>query len=296
MHTDIEPSGFPRHPGSSMGGTFIRSGNAPNGFPQLPDSSVQISGNNVGGNVVRTGSVPNGFPQFPRFDIRTNGNNVGEPFVGTNRVSSGFPQRPGFGVPKMRNDVGGTVIKTNIMLGGFPQRSGFGLDNIRNGVGAQILRDEAPLIREIETKMHEGREMERNLTAVRDAIRQEMVNARGIGPIRRIKMYRKLGQLESRIKLLHGKNEEGEQRFRAFVSGVASGEISDRRSAHTILDNIFNFYGTVVEKIVVVCRSFAGGIINFYKRIFLSIGSAIHRLLSLKLRPLQAGINIIAGI
>ncbi|KAH7976325.1 hypothetical protein HPB52_011907 [Rhipicephalus sanguineus] len=152
------------------------------------------------------------------------------------------------------------------------------------------------MIHEIETKMHEGREMESNLTAIRDAIRQEIAGDRGIGIIRRIKMKRQLGELEFRIRELHGKNQEGEARFRAFISGVSSGEIRDRRSARSVLGTIFNFYGTIVSRIITICRGFAGGIINIYKRIFLGVGGVIHRLLALKLAPLEAGINIISGI
>ncbi|KAH6921628.1 hypothetical protein HPB50_003618 [Hyalomma asiaticum] len=217
-------------------------------------------------------------------------------FVRTNRMRIGYPQRPDLVVPERGNTASSTVIRTNNVPSRFPGRFGLGLDKVTNSVGVQILRDEAPMIREIETRMNEGLEMERNLTAIRDALRQEIVNAKGIGEIRRIRLNRRLGELELRIRELHGKNQEGEARFRTFLNGVASGEIRDRRSARSVLDTIYNFYGTIVSRVIAICRSFAGGIINIYKRIFLGVGSVIHRLLALKLRPLEAGINIISGI
>ncbi|KAH8029917.1 hypothetical protein HPB51_005219 [Rhipicephalus microplus] len=286
--------------GFSGGRPIINAGNKRQELPPLPGGTIA---KNQKGAIARPESSPIRFPggtsfRVPSsavnvrgFRIKTNGSTK-ETFKRTNGARIRFAQRPDINAPGSENN----VMRTDNVPGGFPDRLGFGLDKITNSIGAQILQEEAPMIREIETKMHEGREMERNLTAIRDAIRQEIVGARGIGIIRRIKMKRQLRELEFRIRELHGKNQEGESKFRAFVSGIASGEIRDRRSARSVLYTIFNFYGTIVSKIVTICRGFAGGIINIYKRIALGVGGVIHRLLALKLRPLEAGINIISGI
>ncbi|KAK8780206.1 hypothetical protein V5799_018450 [Amblyomma americanum] len=182
----------------------------------------------------------------------------------------------------------------NDQFGSLQQQS---FDSLaENSMGAQILREEAPIIRNIEIAMHEGRDMERNLTAIRDAIRQELVSVKGIGHIHRVKAKRRLRELDVRINQLRIKNDLGEKKLHTFISGIASGEIRDRRRAHGILDNIYNFYRTVIGNLVIVCRRFAYGVINFYKNILFGIGDAISSLLGLKRRKLEAGINIIAGI
>ncbi|KAH8031040.1 hypothetical protein HPB51_012728 [Rhipicephalus microplus] len=183
VRPNIGPEGLPGHRISSGGEPVLRTGNAPNQFPQVTDSSNRIRVNNAGSNAMGTGNVPNEFPLFPGFRIKTNGS-AEKTFIRTNATRIGFAQRPGIVAPGSGNN----VMRTNSVPGGFRDRLGFRLDKIENSIGAQILQEEAPMIREIETKMHEGREMERNLTAIRDAIRQEIVGARGIGIIRRIKM------------------------------------------------------------------------------------------------------------
>ncbi|KAH7976326.1 hypothetical protein HPB52_011908 [Rhipicephalus sanguineus] len=135
------------------------------------------------------------------------------------------------------------------------------------------------MIRVIQTKINEGREAEHNLTAIRSAILRELTNAKGVGVFRRIQIKRRLQELDSRINELHGKNQEAELKLRTFIGGVESGKIRDRRQARSILDNIYHFCGTVVAKLVVLCRGLAGAVINVYRRVILGLADAIHGIL-----------------
>ncbi|XP_054924987.1 uncharacterized protein [Dermacentor andersoni] len=217
--------------------------------------------------------------------IKTTFGNTGSSIIG------GLPQRPVIptGINGSR-----TIIESDAFRKVFWQQPG--ISPIGTNVGMQILRGEAPMIRVIETKIHEGREMERNLTAIRIAILRELSGATGIGVIRRFQIRRRLRELDVRLNELHRKNQEAEQKFRTFIGGVASGKIRDRRQARSILDNIYHFCGTVVAKLVFICRGVAGGLINLCKGIILGLANVIHGILGLKLRPLEAGVNVVAGI
>ncbi|KAH8031038.1 hypothetical protein HPB51_012726 [Rhipicephalus microplus] len=151
--------------------------------------------------------------------------------------------------------------------------------NLSDQSTSQILREEAPVIRVIQTKIDEGREAEHNLTAIRGAILRELTNAKGVGVFRRIGIQRRLRELDTRINQLHGKNQEAELKLRTFIGGVQSGRIRDRRQARSILDNIYHFCGTVVAKLVVLCRGLAGAVVNVYQRVILGLSNAIHGIL-----------------
>lgn len=182
----------------------------------------------------------------------------------------------------------------NVNIGSVQQQSH---DRIaQNSLGVQILREEAPMIRKIEIAMNEGRDMERNLTAIRDAIRDELASSKGIGHIRRIKVNRQLRELDLRINQLRIKNEMGEQKMHAFISGIESGQIRDRRSARGVLDNIYGFYRTVIVKLVILSRQLVFGVANFCQRFLFGVGHAISSLLGMKRRKFEAGINLLAGI
>ncbi|KAL1480363.1 hypothetical protein MTO96_051090 [Rhipicephalus appendiculatus] len=211
-----------------------------------------------------------------------------------NGYEGGLPPQPGLGITTSEGGVDTSVIRipqgpslpTGINVGQtviqsdtFRKISAPGISSITNSAGAQILREEAPVIRVIQTKINEGREVEHNLTAIRAAIHRELTNAKGVGVFRRIEMKRRLHELDTRINQLHGKNQEAEFKLRTFISGVQSGKIRDRRQARSILDNIYHFCGTVVAKLVLLCRGLAGAVINVYRRIILGLANAIHGIL-----------------
>lgn len=248
---------------------------------------IKTTYGNTGSSIIRIGSAPGEFPLLPGLGIKPSANGAGSTIIRT----GGLPQWP---VIPTGVSGGQTVIHSDIFRKIFGQRPG--ISPVGNNVATQILRGEAPIIRVIETKIHQGREVERNLTAIRSAIQGELSNAKGIGIIRRIQIQRRLRELDIRLNQLHGKNQEAEQRFRTFIGSVASGKIHDRRQARSILDNIYHFCGTVVAKLVVVCRGLAGGVINLCKSVILGLANAIHGILGMRLRPLEAGVNVVAGI
>ncbi|XP_077496104.1 uncharacterized protein LOC144107006 [Amblyomma americanum] len=170
--------------------------------------------------------------------------------------------------------------------------------NRNNNFAVQVVREQAPLIRQIEIQINEGLEAERNLTAVRAAIRRELAEAKKTGSVRgSFRMERQLQQLDDRLAGLRAKNKEAEIRFRNFVGGIDSGRIRSQRQARAELGGIAQFCSQVVMKYVNVCVSLCAGIINFYKNIFVRIANIFHGILGFKkLRSVQAGVNLIAGI
>lgn len=169
-----------------------------------------------------------------------------------------------------------------------------------NDFAVQIVREEAPLIRQIEIQINEGLEAERNLTAVRAAIRRELAEAKRSGSLgggdQLFRMERQLQQLDGRLAGLHAKNQEAEKRFRNFVGGIDSGRIRTRRQARLELGGIAQFCSQVVMHYVKACVSLCAGIVNFYKNIFVGIANVFRGILGLKLRSVQAGVNMVAGI
>ncbi|XP_075526357.1 uncharacterized protein LOC142558082 [Dermacentor variabilis] len=249
--------------------------------------AIKTTFGNTGSSIISIGSAPREFPLLPGSGIKPSVYGTGSTVIQT----GGLPQGPV--IPTgIKGDQ--TIIQSDAFRKIFWQQPG--ISPIGTNIGMQILRGEAPMIRIIETKINEGREMERNLTAIRIAILRELSDAKGIGVIRRYQIKRRLRELDMRLNELHRKNQEAEQKFRAFIGGVASGKIRDRRQARSILDNIYHFCGTVVAKLVFVCRGLAGGLINLCKGIILGLANVIHGILGLKLRPLEAGVNVVAGI
>ncbi|XP_070376934.1 uncharacterized protein [Dermacentor albipictus] len=249
---------------------------------------IKTTFGNSESSIISIGSAPREFPLLPGSGIKPSVYGTGSTIIQT----GGLPQRPAVIPTGIRG--GQTIMQSDAFRKVFWQQPG--ISPIGTNVGIKILRGEAPMIRVIEAKIHEGREMERNLTAIRIAILRELSGAKGIGVIRRFQIRRRLRELDVRLNELHRKNQEAEQKFRAFIGGVASGKIRDRRQARSILDKIYHFCGTVVAKLVFVCRGLAGGLINLCKGIILGLANVIHGILGLKLRPLEAGVNVVAGI
>ncbi|XP_075526679.1 uncharacterized protein LOC142558429 [Dermacentor variabilis] len=134
-----------------------------------------------------------------------------------------------------------------------------------------ILRQEAPLIHEIEVRMNQGLEAERNLTAVREEIRRELVEAESsgrVGDAQRAQMENRIWQLDKRLSQLRQKNLEVERRFRYVIGGIRSGTIRSRRKARSMLGGIVQFYTNVVMSYVNTSVSLAVGIVRFWTGLF----------------------------
>ncbi|XP_075526358.1 uncharacterized protein LOC142558083 [Dermacentor variabilis] len=163
-----------------------------------------------------------------------------------------------------------------------------------------IMQREAPLIRGIEAKIHEGKETERNLTGIRDAIRREMFGVDGAGEathLRRIEMKKRLRELDQRIAELHAKNQEAQQRFRGFVGAVDSGDIRDENQAHSALGDIDRSSGTAVAGAARAARGVYAKVASFFRDTVVgAVGDVFHRLIGSKWQSLKAGVNLLAGI
>ncbi|KAL1420024.1 hypothetical protein MTO96_024698 [Rhipicephalus appendiculatus] len=163
-----------------------------------------------------------------------------------------------------------------------------------------IMQKEAPLIKDVEAKIDEGKETERNLTAMREALLREISGVGGTGgasPLRRIQMKKRLRDLEQRIADLHSKNREAQKRFRGFVSAVDSGVIQDEEQARSALGRVYDFCNTAVAGAVRACRVVFEGVRSFfYDKVLGGIANVFHNLLGSKWPSLKAGVNLLAGI
>ncbi|XP_037554450.1 uncharacterized protein LOC119431058 [Dermacentor silvarum] len=163
-----------------------------------------------------------------------------------------------------------------------------------------IMQREAPLIRDVEAKIHEGKEAERNLTGIRDAIRREMSGVDGTdgaAHLRRLQMTKRLRELDQRIAELHAKNQEAQQRFRGFVGAIDAGDIRDENEARSALGSIYHFCGTVVAGAVRACRGVYKNVVSFFTdKVVGGIGDMFHSLLGSKWPSLKAGVNLLAGV
>ncbi|XP_077496461.1 uncharacterized protein LOC144107345 [Amblyomma americanum] len=168
-----------------------------------------------------------------------------------------------------------------------------------DNVEENIVRKEAPLIRDIEEKMREGRETERNLTATRDVIRREMDGGGGTGVAEgedRDQMEKRLRELDGHIGQLHSKNKVAEEKFRKFIGSIDSGKIHDQQQAHDRLRDISHFVDTGVIGSVKGSKVAFGGVVNLYRRIKGGIRHIFHSLLGLRQPQMTAGLNLLAGI
>uniref|UniRef100_A0A6G5A7P7 Putative secreted protein n=1 Tax=Rhipicephalus microplus TaxID=6941 RepID=A0A6G5A7P7_RHIMP len=137
--------------------------------------------------------------------------------------------------------------------------------------GVQILRREAPLIQEIEVKINEGLEAERDLESVREEIRRELVEAKKsgkVGGIQRSQMESRIRQLDRIIGQLRQKNLEAQRRFTDVISGIKTGRIRSQRMAHGMLGGLEQFYTDVVMGYVRTSLKLCMGIVNFWLGLF----------------------------
>lgn len=149
-------------------------------------------------------------------------------------------------------------------------QTSFGGDD-DNNVGVQILRREAPLIHEIEVKVNEGLDAERNLTSVREEIRRELVeanNSGNLGSVQRSQMESRIRQLDMRLGQLRQKNLEAQRRFLDVIGSIQTGKIRSQRRAHNMLGGVAQFYVNVVMGYVRTCMSLCMGIVNFWLGLF----------------------------
>lgn len=158
--------------------------------------------------------------------------------------------------------------------------------NDNNGLSAkalEIMRREAPLIHDIELKIQNGLETERNMSSVRQLIIRELAKMKqkhGLTvSIQRRQAEERLRELELRLGELQKKNREAEGRYGAFVSGVASGEIRDERQAHSMLDGIKNFCDSIVYFVVNIWTTLYAKCIETAKSVFEGLGNMFHSLL-----------------
>ncbi|XP_077544861.1 uncharacterized protein LOC144158071 [Haemaphysalis longicornis] len=160
------------------------------------------------------------------------------------------------------------------------------------------MRREAPLIHDIELKIQNGLETERNMSSVRQLIIRELAKMKqrhGLTvSIQRRQAEERLRELELRLGELQKnwllstcppaaslpcRNREAEGRYGAFVSGVASGEISDERQAHSMLDGIKNFCDSIVYFVVNIWTTLYAKCIETAKSVFEGLGNMFHSLL-----------------
>ncbi|KAL1420023.1 hypothetical protein MTO96_024697 [Rhipicephalus appendiculatus] len=137
--------------------------------------------------------------------------------------------------------------------------------------GVQILQREAPLIHEIEVKINEGLEAERNLTSVREEIRRELAEAKNsgnVGSIQRSQMESRIRQLDGLLVQLRQKNFEAQRRFLDVIGGIRTGKIRSQQRAHSLLGDIEQFYTDVVMGYVRTSLRLCMGIVKFWFGLF----------------------------
>ncbi|KAH6921629.1 hypothetical protein HPB50_003619 [Hyalomma asiaticum] len=142
-----------------------------------------------------------------------------------------------------------------------------------------ILRQEAPLIHEIEVKINEGLEAERNLTTVREEIRRELVEAENSGNLgnkERSQIESRIRRLDRRLGQLRQKNLEAQRRFLDVIGDIKMGEIRSQRRAHYKLGGVAQFCANVVTNYVRTCMSLCMGIVNFWVGILGKFADVVH--------------------
>ncbi|KAL1420028.1 hypothetical protein MTO96_024702 [Rhipicephalus appendiculatus] len=114
--------------------------------------------------------------------------------------------------------------------------------------GVEILRLQRTLIHKIEIEITTGRELQRNLTSIRELLVVELQKTSS--STERIEIQQRISRIDILLTQVRTRTDETELRFREFLQRVSTGQIRTETESQTLLQAIWSGYHKSLRNLV----------------------------------------------
>ncbi|KAH6919741.1 hypothetical protein HPB50_029271 [Hyalomma asiaticum] len=156
-----------------------------------------------------------------------------------------------------------------------------------------MLRFQRPLIYKIEVDITTGRELQRNLTSMRDFLVYEMERMRSSQE--RSEIEHRIRKIEMLLDQVRTRTDETELRFRDFLRRVSTGQIRSGTECQTLLQAIWSGYHKSIRNLVDHSAGFLTSIVHGVTGALANLGMGILDYYRLKFQPLELAIDALTG-
>lgn len=159
--------------------------------------------------------------------------------------------------------------------------------------GQTILRGEHQVIHEIEVVLDLGRNLEKNLSSMREVVTKEMEKSRSGREV--IQCKRKIARIDDILTQVQTRNDKTETQFRELVKRILSGEIRSKRRCHVLLHGLLSGYRTSLHGLVRNSAGFLRSVVRGVSGALSHLGAGILDIFKLKFAPFEFAINAITN-
>ncbi|XP_037529138.1 uncharacterized protein LOC119406463 [Rhipicephalus sanguineus] len=160
-------------------------------------------------------------------------------------------------------------------------------------VFSQILRLQRTLIHKIEVEITTGRELQRNLTSMRELLVVEL--KRTSSSTERIEIQQRISRIDILLTQVRTRTDETELRFREFLQRVSTGQIRTETESQTLLQAIWSGYHKSLRSLVRHCAGYLTSIVRGVTGALANLGMGILDFYRLKFQPLELAIDALTG-
>ncbi|KAK8780207.1 hypothetical protein V5799_018451 [Amblyomma americanum] len=145
------------------------------------------------------------------------------------------------------------------------------------------------MIQKIEIEINMGREIERNLTSLRELLLVEIEKCRTRRE--RIEFQQRLDRIDVIIQQVHTRTEHTEIQFRKFIRRVSLGQISSESESQTLLQAIWSGYHKSLRNLVGHTAGYLRSIVRGVTGALANLGMGILDVYRLKFQPLELAVD-----
>ncbi|KAH7974305.1 hypothetical protein HPB49_013876 [Dermacentor silvarum] len=159
--------------------------------------------------------------------------------------------------------------------------------------GVEILRSQQPLIHKIEVEITTGREIQRNLTSMRELLVVEL--ERTSSSPERIEIQHRISRIDILLTQVRTRTDETELRFRQFLQRVQTGQIRTESESQTLLQAIWSGYHKSLRNLVRHAAGYLTSIVRGVTGALANLGMGILDYYRLKFQPLELAVDALTG-
>uniref|UniRef100_A0A224YCR8 Male-specific Is5 protein n=1 Tax=Rhipicephalus zambeziensis TaxID=60191 RepID=A0A224YCR8_9ACAR len=159
--------------------------------------------------------------------------------------------------------------------------------------GVEILRLQRTLIHKIEVEITTGRELQRNLTSMRELLVVELQKTSS--STERIEIEQRISRIDILLTQVRTRTDETELRFREFLQRVSTGQIRTETESQTLLQAIWSGYHKSLRNLVRHCAGYLTSIVRGVTGVLANVGMGILDFYRLKFQPIELAIDALTG-
>ncbi|XP_075526355.1 uncharacterized protein LOC142558080 [Dermacentor variabilis] len=159
--------------------------------------------------------------------------------------------------------------------------------------GVEILRLQRPLIHKIEVEITTGREIQRNLTSMRELLVVELERTSSMPE--RIEIQHRISRIDLLLTQVRTRTDETELRFREFLQRVSTGQIRTEGESQTLLQAIWSGYHKSLRNLVRHAAGYLRSIVHGVTGALANLGMGIIDYYRLKFQPLELAVDALTG-